>query len=100
MSKLLWEERKNIYIWTDIFLLHNLKKWFVMIVKIDKRETARVCDAVKQYMPRYKIIIEKLEVGDFIFKENRKEVVFEYKTHLNMLRFRLLFTSSYKKNTI
>lgn len=56
-----------------------------MIVKVDKRETARVCEAVKQYMPRYKIIIEKLEVGDFIFKENRKEVVFEYKTWYDLI---------------
>lgn len=51
-----------------------------MIVKIDKRETARVCEASKYYMARYKIIIEELEIGDFIFASNGKEVVFEYKT--------------------
>lgn len=51
-----------------------------MIVKIDKRETARVCEASKYYMARYKIIIEELEIGDFIFTKNGKEVVFEYKT--------------------
>jgi hypothetical protein len=36
-----------------------------MIVKIDKRETLRVCQAAKSYMPKFKIIIEKLEIGDF-----------------------------------
>lgn len=51
-----------------------------MIVKIDKRETARVCQAAQYYMPKFKIIIEELEIGDFIFSENHEEVVFEYKT--------------------
>ncbi len=51
-----------------------------MIVKIDKRETARICQAAKHYMSRYKIIIEELEIGDFIFTHNGEDVVFEYKT--------------------
>ena len=51
-----------------------------MIVKIDCRETARMCTAIKHYANRYKIVIEELEIGDFIFTSNKEEVVFEYKT--------------------
>lgn len=51
-----------------------------MIVKIDKREIKRICDATKYYSPKYKTIIEELEIGDFIFKKNNESVVFEYKT--------------------
>lgn len=50
-----------------------------MIVKIDCRETARMCTAIKHYSRKYKIIIEELEIGDFIFTNNKEEVVFEYK---------------------
>ena len=50
-----------------------------MIVKIDNRETSRICEAAKYYMPKYKIIIQKLEVGDFVFTNNRNSAVFEYK---------------------
>lgn len=56
-----------------------------MIVKIDKRETALVCQAAQYYMPKFKIIIEELEIGDFIFSENNEEVVFEYKTMYNFI---------------
>ena len=56
-----------------------------MIIKIDNRETSRVCMATKYYMSKYKIIIEQLEIGDFIFKENKKEVVFEYKTLTDLI---------------
>ena len=50
-----------------------------MIVKIDKRETSRICEAAKYYTPKYKTVIEELEIGDFIFTENGESVVFEYK---------------------
>ena len=56
-----------------------------MIVKIDKRETARVCQAAQYYMPKFKIIIEELEIGDFIFTDNHEEVVFEYKTMYDLM---------------
>lgn len=56
-----------------------------MIVKIDNREIARVCNASKYYMGKYKIIIEELEIGDFIFSENNEEVVFEYKTSYDLV---------------
>lgn len=51
-----------------------------MIIKIDNRETSRMCQAVKYYAPKHKIIIEELPIGDFLFIENKVEVVFEYKT--------------------
>lgn len=50
-----------------------------MIVKIDNRETSRICEAARYYMPKYKVIIEQLEIGDFIFAEGNDSVVFEYK---------------------
>lgn len=50
-----------------------------MIVKIDNRETSRICEAARYYMSKYKIIIEELEVGDFIFVDNKESAVFEYK---------------------
>lgn len=50
-----------------------------MIVKIDNRETSRICEAAKYYMPKYKIIIEEMEVGDFLFIDNHESAVFEYK---------------------
>ena len=56
-----------------------------MIVKIDNRETSRICEAVREYMPRYKIIVEELEMGDFIFQENKKEVIFEYKASYDLV---------------
>lgn len=56
-----------------------------MIIKIDKRETARVCEATKYFMPKYRIIIEELEVGDFVFIENNDNVVFEYKTTSDLM---------------
>lgn len=56
-----------------------------MIVKIDNRETSRICEAAKYYMPRLKIHIEKLEIGDFIFSEGKKEVVFEYKSMQDLM---------------
>ena len=56
-----------------------------MIVKIDNRETSRICEAVKEYMPRYKIIVEELAMGDFIFQENKKEVIFEYKAGYDLV---------------
>ena len=36
-------------------------------------------------MPKYKIIIEKMEIGDFIFKEGNDSVVFEYKTMSDLM---------------
>ena len=50
-----------------------------MIVKIDNRETSRICEAARYYMPKYKVIIEQLEIGDFIFAEGNDSAVFEYK---------------------
>lgn len=50
-----------------------------MIVKIDNRETSRICEAARYYMPKYKVIIEQLEIGDFIFTEGNDSAVFEYK---------------------
>lgn len=57
-----------------------------MIVKIDNRENARHCEAVKFYRERYKIIIEEMPIGDFIFSDNKTEVVFEYKTFKDFQR--------------
>ena len=51
-----------------------------MIVKIDNRESARICGAINYYMQKYKIIIEELETGDFVFTCNGEHVVFEYKS--------------------
>ena len=51
-----------------------------MIIKIDNREAARYCNAIKQYAKDYKIIIEQIPIGDFIFSQKNKEVVFEFKT--------------------
>ena len=51
-----------------------------MIVKIDKREASRLCPAVQYYKKNHTIIIEKLPIGDFIFTDNKTEVVFEFKT--------------------
>lgn len=56
-----------------------------MIVKIDCRETARICAAIKHYTKKYKIIIEELKIGDFIFTNNKEEVVFEYKTSYDFI---------------
>lgn len=50
-----------------------------MIVKIDKREDKRICEAVKYYKKNHKVIVEELPIGDFIFTDGRKSVVFEYK---------------------
>ena len=52
-----------------------------MIIKIDNRETSRHCTAVRYYSPNHKIIIEELPIGDFIFTDNKTEVVFEYKSY-------------------
>lgn len=50
-----------------------------MIVRIDKRERNRHCEAVKHYSKNHTIIIEELPIGDFIFSDGKNEVVFEYK---------------------
>lgn len=50
-----------------------------MIVKIDNRETPRLCKAVQHYPKRHKVIVEELPIGDFIFEDNKTSVVFEYK---------------------
>ncbi|MBQ2637438.1 MAG: hypothetical protein IJG09_12250 [Methanobrevibacter sp.] len=52
-----------------------------MIIKIDNRETARICQAVTSFKDRHKIIIEELPIGDFIFSDGKTEVVFEYKKY-------------------
>lgn len=52
-----------------------------MIVKIDKREDNRICEAVKRYKKHHKVIVEELPIGYFIFTDGRKNVVFEYKTY-------------------
>ena len=51
-----------------------------MIITIDNREKARICQAIDYYSPNYKIVIDELTVGDFLFSENKKEAIFEYKT--------------------
>ncbi len=56
-----------------------------MIVKIDNRETSRICDAAKYYMKKYKIIIEELEMGDFIFLYKKESAVFEYKAMSDLM---------------
>ncbi len=56
-----------------------------MIVRIDNRETARICEAAKYYMPKYKIQIEELEIGDFIFTDKKESAVFEYKSMTDLM---------------
>ena len=56
-----------------------------MIVKIDNRETARICDAINFYKHDHKIVIDELPIGDFIFQDENNSVVFEYKTITDFL---------------
>ena len=48
-----------------------------MIVKIDA-EQVQHCKAIKYYREKYKIIIDHLEIGDYILKNDNDEVSFKY----------------------
>ena len=56
-----------------------------MIITIDNREIARICQAIDYFSPKHKIIIDELPVGDFLFSENKKDVIFEYKTLIDLM---------------
>ncbi len=50
-----------------------------MRVIIDTRETDRIRPAMFYFSIRNNVSIEELETGDYIFEDNDKQVVFEYK---------------------
>ena len=51
-----------------------------MKVTIDTRETERIRPAIFFFSINNTVSIEELNTGDFIFEENNKKAVFEYKT--------------------
>ena len=51
-----------------------------MKVLIDTRETDRIRPAMFFFSVKNDVSLEELETGDYIFEENEKQVVFEYKT--------------------
>ena len=51
-----------------------------MKVFIDSRETDRIKPAMFHFSLNNDISVEELETGDYIFEEDGKQVVFEYKT--------------------
>ena len=52
-----------------------------MQVKIDSREQLRIESATKYYKEQgLEVIVEQLEIGDYIFSDGENEVCFEFKT--------------------
>lgn len=51
-----------------------------MKVFIDTRETDRIKPALFHFSVKNSVSVEELDIGDYIFEEDEKQVVFEYKT--------------------
>lgn len=51
-----------------------------MNVTIDTRETDRIRPAMFYFSINNNVSVQELETGDFLFEENEKQAVFEYKT--------------------
>ena len=51
-----------------------------MKVFIDTRETDRIKPAMFYFSTKNSVSVEELDIGDYIFEEDEKQVVFEYKT--------------------
>ena len=51
-----------------------------MKVFIDTRETDRIKPAMFYFSTKNSVSVEELDIGDYIFEEDDKQVVFEYKT--------------------
>ena len=51
-----------------------------MKVTIDTRETERIRPAMFYFSIKNSVTVEEMNVGDFLFEDNGKQAVFEYKT--------------------
>lgn len=81
---------KSLFIETllEIFPLARDKfKWYIQEIRIDNREKARGYSAKLYYQEmEYNAVIEALEYGDYCFKSNKNEIVFEYKNIFDLVK--------------